>query len=106
MKCFLKLRHVRDNAVGTVFFRRVGIDCGPHPLGFIARLAAPALAVTDKEALVGREAVYGLERLAFGVVLPGFVGEQKAAEISDIFAQREFAVDFNVVDHGIGGVLI
>ena len=38
-------------------------------------------------------AVHRLELVVFGRVLPGDVGENFAAEIGDVFAHGEFAVD-------------
>src|SRR5215469_16702449 len=85
---FLELRHVRDDSVGTVLFRRVRVYRGAEALGFVAGLAAPALSVAYEETLLGREAVDWVELLAFGVVLPSHVGEQQAPEVGDVFAER------------------
>ena len=75
-------------------------------LRLVADLAAPALPVADEEALVGREAVDRVQRLGFGVILPRHVGQEQAAQVGDIFAQRQLAVDLDVVDDRVGRVLV
>src|SRR5580658_3751861 len=102
----LKFRHIRNHAVGAIFFWRVRVDGGAQALRFVAALAAPALAVADEEALVGRESVDRVERLALGVGLPCRVGENQSAEVGNIFAERKFAVDLNVVNDGVAGILV
>src|SRR5438477_779607 len=89
VKCFLKFRHIRDYAIGPEFFRRVRIDRGAQPFGLVTRLSAPALAVADEESLVGRETIEWFQFLILRVFLPRHVGQEKAAEIGDIFAQRQ-----------------
>ena len=68
--------------------------------------AAPALAVADEETLIGSEAFDRLELLTLGVVLPRQVGEQQAAQVGNIFAQRQLAVDLDVVDDGVCRILV
>lgn len=105
MEGLLKFGHVGDDAVRPVFFGGVGIDGGAEALGFVFRVAAPALSVTDEEALLGREVVERIKLLILGVLFPRHVGEQEAAEIGDIFTECQFPVDLDVIDDGVAGVL-
>ena len=82
------------------------IDRGAHALGFIARLAAPALPVADEETLIGREVVERLQILSLCIYLPRHVREQEATEIGYVLAQRQLAVDLDVVDDRVTGILI
>ena len=106
MKRFLKLRHIRDDAVGAVLLRRMRIDGGAQALGLVAGLSAPTLPVADKETLIGREAIDRLKLLALGIFLPREIGEQQPAEVGNILAQRQLAVDLDVVDDCVCRILV
>src|SRR5271157_1770407 len=82
------------------------IHGSPHALGFVASLAAPTLPVADKESLIGREIVEGLQGLGLRVFLPRQVCEDQSPKIGDVLTQRQRAVDLNVVDDGVRRILI
>src|ERR1700686_5178984 len=106
MERLLKLGHVRDYAVDAVFFRGMRVYGGAQTLGLIPGLATPALAVADKEALLGREAIDRIQRLAFGVILPRRERQNQSAQIGDIFSQCQLAIDLDVVDDRVSRILI
>src|SRR5271167_1373188 len=76
VECLLEFRHVGDHAVGAIFFGRMRVHRGAQTFGFIARLAAPALAVADEEALLGSQVIQRFELLVPGVILPRHVGQK------------------------------
>ena len=94
----LELGDVGDYAVDAGEAGGVGVgDCGyAEVLG--ALVGAGPLGHAYPEALVGGEALGGGEGLAFGLLLPGDVGEEGAAEVGDVFSAGELAVDVDVVD--------
>ena len=77
----------------------MGIDGGIHAFAFVACVLAPALSVSDKEALLGSEPVDRIKLLASNLILPGNVCQHQAAQVGDIFSQGELAVDLDVI-HG------
>src|SRR5260370_32748927 len=97
---------MRPHAVGAEPRRRMGIAAGRQPLLLRAPAAAPALAVADEEALLGRQPVDRLELLAARRLAPGPVGQEQTAEVGHVLAQGELAVDLDVVDDGIAAVLL
>ena len=84
------------------------IDCRPPPLRFIASIAAPILSVAHKEPLRRREPVHRLQLLPLGSFLPRVVGQQQPAKVRHILAlaERELAVDVDVVDDHVLSILI
>ena len=82
------------------------VHCGAHPLGLVARLATPALPVAHKESLLRGEPVERLQGLSLGVDLPRHVSQDQPAEIGDILAQRQLAVDLDVVNDGVSRILV
>ncbi len=44
--------------------------------------------------------------LPLHVVFPGDIGQQRAAEIGNIFAQRKAAIDLDVIDDGVLRILV
>src|ERR1700693_3889353 len=68
--------------------------------------SAGPLRHSDEKALVGVEAVHRLQILAFGGVLPCQVRKEGPAEIRHVLAQRQLAVDFDVVHDGVLRILI
>ena len=64
--------------------------------------AAPGDGVGEEEALVAGEAVDGGGGLALQRFVVGVVGDGEAAEVGDVFAEGEFAVDVDVVDADAG----
>ena len=65
-----------------------------------------ALPVADEEALLGSESVDRLQLLAPGFVLPGHVSQHQTAQVGDIFAHGQFAVDLDVIHRDVLGVLV
>ena len=95
---FGEFRHVSDYSVNAVLFRRVGVGDGAGTLAFGAFFAAVPLGKADEETLLGGEASDGLELFSGGGGFPGVVGEGQAAQIGDVLAEREFAVDLDLVN--------
>ena len=75
-------------------------------LVFVALAAAPALSVADEEALLRGKAFNRLQLLILRRFLPCGVGENQAAKISGIFSQRQLAVDLDVINDRVAGVLV
>src|SRR5206468_12642875 len=90
----------------AIFRRRMRVDGSTQTFAFVAHLAAPALSVADKEALFGGEAFDRLELLILCVFLPGYVGEQQASEIRDVFAERQLPINFDVIDDCVIRILL
>ena len=83
---FAELGHVGDYAIDAVFLGRMRIGDGVGALAFGAFVAAGPLRHADEEALIGRQAVDGLQRLILGGFLPGDVSEERSAQIGGILA--------------------
>src|SRR5258708_1379705 len=71
-----------------------------------ARVLAPDLRPRDKEALFGRETVDELAFLAHQRALERLVGEGDAAEVGDVFAEGQLAVDVHAGQHLIAVELV
>ena len=82
------------------------IDGGIHAFGFVAGVGTPALSVADEEALLGSEAVDRFQFLAAGFTLPGHVSQHQPAQIGDIFAHGQLAVDLDVIHGDILRILV
>src|SRR5437899_8650627 len=85
---------------------RVGGNKAPRLL--FARVRAPELREREEEPLLRREAI---DHLTLGRVLgqralQGFVSDGNAAEVRDVFAERQLAVDLEAGERFIGTVLI
>src|SRR5580704_5448950 len=82
----LKFRHIRYYAVYAVFKRRMRVGYGvcPQVLGPFA--AAGPLRHADKESLIGREPVDGLQHFAFVGGFPCYVREERSAQIGNVLA--------------------
>src|SRR4051812_18790224 len=74
----------------------------------LAPVRSPKLRERQEEALLRREAVDGFSfRRIFGKrTLQSFVGDAGAAEVSDIFAERQLAVHFQTRQRFVAAVLI
>ena len=70
-----KLRHVCDHAVGSILLGRVRIHGCPQALILLALVRAPALAVGDEEALLGRQAIERVQLLLLCIFLPRQIGQ-------------------------------
>ena len=82
----------------------VGEDLVTHLLG--PGVLAPVLGKGDVETLRAGVAVDlfgGVEAVLFGAVEIGEVGEDEATVVGGVFAQREIAVDLDVVLGGCAG---
>src|SRR5262249_43974460 len=105
-KRFRKLRHIHHDTINTVPRRGMRIrDCEEAQI-FRTLVRTRPLSKPDKEALAGSQAInrgQGLIRLC---VLPCDISEDLAAKIGDVFTQREFAVDVDIIDDDILRVLI
>ena len=84
--------------VDAVFRRRVRVGDGAEALVLGAFIGACPLCHAHKEPLVGTHAVARPQLFPARRVLPRQPCEQGSAKIRDIFAQRQFAVDLDVVD--------
>src|SRR5271156_1002793 len=82
------------------------IDGGTEPFGFVARIRTPALPVSDEETLLRRESFERFEGLSLRILLPRHVSQNHSAQIGDIFAERQFSVDLNLVQNYILRILI
>src|SRR5689334_18821762 len=101
-----EFRQVADGTIDAILRRRVlvRLDLQPQRLGPLLR--APALREREKEALRRREAVALFRRLIARSELECVPCDLEAAEIGDVFAEREFAVDMQIVDRHVGVELL
>src|SRR5215469_7204113 len=84
----------------------MGISQSAQAHFFRTLVVAGPLSKANKESLIGREPGDRLEVFTFCLILPRQIGEDFAAEISYIFTQRQLAVDVNVVNHDVLGILV
>src|SRR5262249_32574532 len=82
------------------------IDGRSQTLLGIAHISTPALPVAHEEALLGSQAIDWFQLLAFSVFLPRHVSQDQATYISYIFAKRQLAVDFHVINDFVVRILI
>src|SRR6185369_15417738 len=85
---------------------RVHRDAAPQ-FGF-APVGSPELRQGQKETLLRREAV---DALSFGWIfrqraLQRFIGDARATEVSDVFAERQLAVDSQTGQRFVTAILI
>ena len=89
----MEARHVDHRAVGAELARAVRIGLEPRQQVLLAVLARPDLAPAVEEALVAGEPVDDRCLLAGEREHVGLVRDGEAAEIADVLAERELAVD-------------
>src|SRR5208337_132593 len=82
------------------------IGDGVHTQIFWPLVLAGPLPEPDEEALIGSEAVDGLQVLSLGRVLPRDVGEQLPAKVGHIFATGQLTVDVDIVHYDVLRVLL
>src|ERR1700741_968747 len=82
------------------------VNGGTHSLVFIAVVSAPTLSISDKESLHWCQAIDRIQLLSCCIFFPSKIGEQQASQIGDIFSIGKLAVDLDVVDDRISGILI
>src|SRR4029077_957696 len=96
VKCLLKLRHVLKRSIYAKLRRRMRIGGESQLLVFVANLRPPNRGERHEEALFRREAVDLFVALLWMFVqrfLQRGVGEFDSADISDVFALGELAID-------------
>src|SRR3546814_7071643 len=86
-------RHVRRRADRAELRRCVRIGVEPHQLRLVADVAAPDPRPAQEEALVAAQAVDHRVGLAAVGRLQRVVGEAQAAQVADVLAQGQLAVD-------------
>src|SRR6267154_5352583 len=86
---------VYQRADGAEVPGRVGIDGDLLAQRVLADVGAPHLRPREEEALLGGEAVDELLLLAGQGALERFQGEARAAQVGDVFPERELAVDLH-----------
>jgi len=72
-----------------------------HPQVFRTLVGTVPLRKSDKETLLRIKAIDGLKMLVFGGILPRHESENFAAEVGDVFTQRQLAVHVNVLYRNI-----
>src|ERR1700678_712480 len=82
------------------------IDGGTQPFSFVARVRTPALPISDEETLLRRESFERFEGLILLILLPRHVSQNHSAQMGDIFTQRQFSVELNVIQNYILRILI
>src|SRR5215472_12801393 len=102
----LKLRHIYHQAVDPVLARRVWIGDGAYTQILRTLVLTGPLRVADEEPLVGRKAVAFIQMLIFGSGFPRCVRQDQPAQVCDVLALGELAVDLDVVDDDVLGILI
>src|SRR5450759_3605454 len=104
-KCLLELRRVLQRAVHAVAAGRVRVRHGAGADFLGRRVFAPDLGESQEEALLGGEAIQ-LLRLALERVLKRHESDAQTAVIGGVFAQRQAAVQLDVVDRGEAGIFV
>src|SRR5260221_7194620 len=79
---------------------------GVRALALRTLVAASPLRHADKEALVWREAFHRFQILAFGRIFPRDIRQKSSTQVRDILAQRQLAVDLDIVHDGVLRILI
>src|SRR5690606_6589311 len=85
--------HVPDHPVGAEGRGRMRIRCDLADERFLPRLALPDLSKGQEEALITGEAVDDGGRLTVERDLIRAIGHLETAEVADVLAEREPAVD-------------
>src|SRR5262249_53996947 len=95
-----------DDAVDAILRWAVRIGQQRLPLGILADLGLPGLGIGEEETLVAGDSVDHLRFAVFGLVaLIGAVGRLNAAQVADILAHRQRALDVRSGDRLVGVVL-
>src|SRR5258708_22636019 len=98
----LKFRHVLDDAVCAKLSGRVWVHRHQHPREFGFALLAPHSRKSQEIALLGSESVDLFRRLACFVlrdhVLQSHQGDTRPAIVGVLFAQREPAIQFEILN--------
>ena len=102
----LKLRYVAHYAVDAKISGRMRIGLGTKARKFGPTAFAPHLREAQEKALVGGESVTRRRLLTGEVILERHVGEAHAAVIGRVLAERELAVDVDVVDDREAAVFV
>src|ERR1700722_18085049 len=105
-ECLLKFGQVHYQAVDAVPARRVWICDGVHAQVLWPVVLTRPLRISDKEALLGSEAVAVCQMHGPGLIFPCHPSENQSAKIGDVFPLRELAVDLYVVHDDVLCVLI
>src|ERR1700691_4351674 len=105
-ECLLELRHVHHQAVDAILAGRVRIGDGVHAQGFRPLVFTGPLRVSYKETLLRRQPVARLQCHIFGLHLPRHPGENQAAQVGDVFAFGQLAIDLYVVHHHVLRILV
>src|ERR1039458_7274047 len=102
----LELGHVDHETIDAIATRRVRVRLRMQAQIFGSIVLARPLRITDKESLLGCQAILILQRLTGSLCDPGHVRQDQAAQIRHVLTQREPAVDVDAVDDHVLGVLI
>lgn len=73
---------------------------------FRALILAGPLGKAHKEALLRCQTVHGMELFVSRGVFPRKIGQNLSSQVGHVLAQRELAVNVNVIHHNVLGVLI
>src|SRR5215472_11871856 len=82
------------------------IDRGSQPHILRPFVGAIPLRISHKEPLLRSQAVDWLQMLVFRSILPRHPSQNLPTQVGDILAQSELAVDVNVLDRYIAGILV
>src|SRR5262249_24617762 len=103
---FRELVEVRERAVDAPQAGRVRIDVhAPALVGIGARLA-PEPRPTEEETLLGREAVDLFRGFVRARLLQRSERDAQAAEVGDVLALRQLALEVHAVEHGVAVELL
>ena len=94
-----ELGHVADYAIHAITSVGMGIGLRAQTGSFRPDVLAPELSVAQEEALLRRESVHLGLRLAVQRLHEGHKRQMNAAIVGRVFAERELAVEMDVV-HG------
>src|SRR5215469_13735474 len=84
----------------------MGVSQSAQAHFFRTLVVAGPLSKANKESLIGRKPGDRLEVLTFCLILPRQISEDFTTKISYIFTQRQLAVDVNVVNYDVLGILV
>src|SRR5271166_1366309 len=101
-----ELRHIHHHAIDAVLRRRVRIGDGAGAQVLRTIVLAGPLGEADEEALVRSQTVAVGELLVLVGFFPRNVGQNRAAEIGDVFTLGQLRVDVDVVHYNVLAVLV